>query len=203
MSATASDELDAIYGAWRDRDEFDAAELISGLDLQWWVVGGRAIEAFTHVRRKHRDVDIAIHARDFPAFHRHVRDRWHVWAVTSGVLQYLAAHQPLPERCDQLWLRHSASEPWEFDVLLNAGDQNRWVSRHNPDLRMHVDEATWTSSRGICYQKPEIVLLFKARSPAVHDQADFEATWPLLDNAQRKWLIEQISGTYPAHPWLK
>jgi hypothetical protein len=47
-----------------------------------------------------------------------------------------------------------------------------------------------------------VQLLHKAGRPRSKDEADFAATWPLLEPADRRWLREAIDLTHPAHPWL-
>ena len=76
-------------------------------------MGGWAIEAFTGVRRHHRDVDIAFHTADLEALRLQVQDEWHVWANTFGSLLYLEPGQDLPATRDELRLRRNADESWE------------------------------------------------------------------------------------------
>jgi Aminoglycoside-2''-adenylyltransferase len=194
--------LDAIYGRWCGRSDLDAADLMAGLAFPWWIVGGWAIEAFTGVRRHHRDVDIAFHTADLEAFRLQVQDEWHVWANTSGSLLYLEPGQHLPATCDQLWLRRNADESWEYDIVLHSGSMDEWVSRRDPDWSMKLDDATWIASNGIRYQNPELTLLFKAHHTKSHDHIDFQSTWPRLRTSQRAWLVDRLRVTQPHHPWL-
>ena len=45
---------------WAARDGGDAAAVLAGYPGPLWVVGGRAIEAFTEVTRPDEDIDIAL-----------------------------------------------------------------------------------------------------------------------------------------------
>ncbi len=49
---------------------------------------------------------------------------------------------------------------------------------------------------------PEIVLLYKAKSPAAKDEADFRASYPALDEPRRRWLLAALELCHPANPWL-
>ena len=51
-------DLEAVYGPWAARDERDAQQMMCGFTGAWWVVGGRALEAFTGVSRPREDIDI-------------------------------------------------------------------------------------------------------------------------------------------------
>jgi hypothetical protein len=195
-------DLAAIYGDWASRTDVDAAFLLAAFDAPWWIVGGWAIEAFSHHQRPHRDVDIAIHASSLTSLRGLLQDEWHIWANTSGSLQYLAPGRPLPNGCDQLWLRQDARHPWEYDVLLHAGPVDRWVSRRNPHLSMELTAATWIGDNGVRYQNPEITLLFKARSLNHQDEVDFAHTWSHLTRRQQCWLRDELRRENLRHPWL-
>ena len=194
----------AVYGAWASRDETDAAALLTGYPCEWWVVGGRAIEAFTRHGRPHEDIDIATHRSDLQTFRRHTADRFHLWLNQGGSLTPI-----FPEDDDswptdflQLWLRRDAAQPWEFDVLFEPGERGVWVNRRWPSMVLPLDEVTWTGSNGVRYQNPEIVLLFKARRHRRKDDIDFQATAPLLNQRQRRWLSKMLALIHPGHPWI-
>ena len=50
----------------------------------------------------------------------------------------------------------------------------------------------------------EVQLLYKARNTRPKDQQDFEAALPLLDQAARTWLYDQLRLVEPdGHPWCE
>jgi hypothetical protein len=55
---------------------------------------------------------------------------------------------------------------------------------------------------GIPYLAPEFVLLFKAKATRDKDQADFEATAPLMTRRQRETLGALLERVHSGHPWL-
>ena len=198
-------EFQALYGEWTPRDEKDVVTLMEGFPGDWWVAGGRALEAFTGVEREHDDIDVAILRCDLPAFRRHVAGRWHVWAAFSGALKPVLPSDPdeLPEGCGQVWLRRDARSPWDFDVLLNpSGAPGQWVNRRDPSMALPMDQATWLDAEGVRWLNPEIVLLFKAKHLRVKDRADFASALPRLDDARRGWLRDALRRAHPGHEWL-
>ncbi|MDF8265450.1 hypothetical protein [Luteipulveratus flavus] len=209
MPASANDLTDAefhrLYGAWAGRGPADVATLFADYGRPWWIAGGWAIEAFTGVRRAHEDCDPSILRTDLPRLRRLVRGRYDVWTATRGalrpVLDLTPAGEDLPEACGQVWLRPSWDQPWEYDVLLAPGDARTWVYRRDPSMTMPMREALWRKD-GIPYLQPQIQLLYKAPGLRSKDQADFDATLPLLDARQRAWLAEALRRTRPGHPWL-
>ena len=194
----------AIYGPWRQRDEADAASLLAGYPGQWWVVGGRAIEAFTGIPRPHEDIDIAAYRGDFGLFRDHVASRFHIWLNQGGSLTPILADDDdtWPTDFLQVWLRREATQPWEFDVLFEPGEPGQWINRRLPAMVRPLDEVTWTGRNGVRYQNPEIVLLFKARHAHEKDETDFANTVPLLNHDQLRWLAETLPLVHPGHPWI-
>ncbi|RNI24665.1 hypothetical protein [Flexivirga caeni] len=201
------EQFTAVYGPWRSRTPGDARALVDGYPGTWFVAGGWAIEAFTGVPRSHEDCDISILRAEVETFRDFVRGRYDVWAAGSGALKPVFADDPalFDERAhdgaEQIWLRPGWDQPWEYDVLLAPGNAKTWVYKRDSSITRPMDEALWHRD-GLPYLRPEIQLLYKARGLRPKDQVDFDATWPLLDAAQRHWLQEMLDRTLPGHPWL-
>jgi hypothetical protein len=178
--------------------------VLTGYPGPWWVVGGRAIEAFTRVPRPHEDIDIALPRADLPRFREHVADRFHVWVNQSGSLTPLLPGEPdtYPPDFLQVWLRRDAASPWEFDMLFDPAEPGCWVNRRWPSMVLPLEEATWVGATGVRYLNPEIVLLFKARAARAKDEADLQATLPMLTAQQRGWLRGTLAMVHPGHRWL-
>lgn len=203
-------EFLATYGAWAERTERDAQQLLAEYSGTWWVAGGRALEAWSGLAREHGDIDVAILRQDLSALRTAVASRMHVWAAFGGALKPLFPGDPdqIPEQRGNIWLGVDATRQWEYDVLLNPGESGRWVNRRVPSMSMPLDQATWTGDcvrgvAGVRYLQPEIVLLFKAKHLRARDEADFSATVPLLDPSRRRWLSDALQQAHPGHPWLR
>ena len=197
------DAFVALYGAWEPLTPPEVAELLAGFDRPWWIVGGWAVDAATGVPREHEDVDVSMLARDVPALHEHLKDDWHLWNNNGGTIHPLSDEHPEARvPVNQLWIRRNATSPWVMDVILIGDRDGLWVSRRDPEHVAPVDEVTWRHSDGILYQRPEIVLLHKAEKARPKDARDLRTAWPVLDDAARGWLVEQVGRLYPDHPWL-
>jgi hypothetical protein len=204
-------ELDRLYGAWTPRAPRDVAALLEGYSGVWWIAGGWAIEAFTGVHREHRDIDPGVLREQLPLLRRHLTGRFDLWSASSGALKPVppddrpdaSADDVLLPGSGQVWLRKSARDLWEFDVLLSPGSVDEWIYRRDPSLRLPLREALW-EHEGVRYLQPEIQLLYKAKARRPQDEADFRTTLPLLDARRRSWLHEGIAKTLlsPDHPWL-
>ena len=196
------DEIVRLYGPWASRTPQDAAVLFKGYDRPWWIAGGWAIEAFTGVEREHGDVDPSIPRSDVGALRRHLTGRLDVWEADSGSLRpLLDGDDEVSDECENLWLRPSGAEPWEYDVILMHTTPTTWTFKRDARISQPLAEILWERG-GIRYLKPEVQLLHKARGLRPQDQADFDACAPLLDTASRTFLRDALEMAHPGHPWL-
>lgn len=200
---SAHDEIDRLYGPWRDRTPVDAADLFDGHNGLWWVAGGWAVEAFTGIHRRHGDLDVGIPRADVALLQGHVAGRFDVWAAEQGTLRPLVEPltEPLPATCANLWLRPGGADPWEYDVLLTDVVASTWVYKRDARISRPFDDIVRTRD-GIRYLSPEVQLLHKAPGLRPKDQQDFEACLPLLDHAARRWLARALELAHPGHRWL-
>lgn len=196
------EEIVRLYGPWLPRTPQDAATLLKGYDGPWWIAGGWAIEAFTGVSRPHGDLDPSIPRSDVGALRDHLAGRLDVWEADSGALRPLVEPtDEVSESCENLWLRPSGAQPWEYDVILVHATPTTWTFKRDPRIGRPLQEILWQHD-GITYLRPEVQLLHKARGLGEKDQADFEACVPLLDTGPRTWLRTALGLAHPGHPWL-
>jgi hypothetical protein len=192
------------YGAWQPLDPAGVAELMSGFDRPWWLVGGWSIEAFTGARREHEDVDVSILACDVAAFRAHLGREWTPWSNDGGTFRPLSDRFPevFHDEC-QIWLRRDAASPWVVDVPITPDRGGLWASKRWPEHVVPLEDATWVASDGLRYLNPEITLHFKARLARPKDERDLEVTLPLLSASQLDWLAAALAATEPGHAWLQ
>jgi hypothetical protein len=196
------DEIVRLYGPWVPRTPQDAATLFEGYAGPWWIAGGWAIEAFSGVPREHGDVDPSIPRSAVEALRAHLSGRLDVWQADDGILSPMVdGGRPLSETCENLWLRPSGAEPWEYDVILMHTTPTTWTFKRDARISLPLGEILWERD-GITYLRPEVQLLHKARALRPQDQADFDACAPLLDVRARTWLREALDIAHPGHPWL-
>jgi hypothetical protein len=195
------DEIVRLYGPWVSRTPQDAAALFEGYGDVWWIAGGWAIEAFTGSPRPHDDLDPSIPRSGVTALRKHLSGLLDVWWADNGALRPLITQaEPVPEACEDLWLRPSGADPWEYDVKVMNATSATWTYKRDPRISLSLEEILWARD-GIAYLRPEVQLLHKAPGLRPKDQADFDACLPLLDPESRTWLREAVSIAHPGHPW--
>jgi hypothetical protein len=187
---------------WRALHPRDAANLLAGIDVPWWIAGGWALEMFRGtVTRPHGDLDVGLLRRDVAT----VLDRlsgWEMFEAKGGRLTRLAAGA-LP-RVDvySLWGRPTADDLWTIELMLDEADGDVWVYRRDPRIRRSLDTAIRRDANGITYLAPEIQLLYKSSATRDRDDADFAQTWPLLSDDARQWLRNALDLVAPGHRWI-
>jgi hypothetical protein len=198
------DELVRLYGPWLPRSPQDAAALMQGYDGPWWIAGGWAIEAFTGVARPHDDVDPSIPRADVAALRAHLAGRLDVWQADDGLLRPMVVESDtISETCENLWLRRSGADPWEYDVILMHATPTTWTFKRDARISLPLPEILWVGADGITYLRPEVQLLHKARAVRPKDQVDLDVCAPLLDDRARAWLRDALDLAHPGHPWLR
>ncbi len=183
-------------------------EHVADLEVPWYVAGGWAIDLFVgQVTREHQDVDLVVSRRHQHTVYQHLADRgWymiipHPDGLTGkgtiepwdGTPLVLPAHQVLADDEDG----------HRIEFLLCEIDEGLWRSRRNPEVTMPTVRMALTTSDGIRYLAPEIVLLYKARLGRAWDDADFETALSRMSAGQRDWLFHALEEAHPGHPWLE
>lgn len=175
------------------------AEGLAGVDLPWYVVGGWALDLWRCGQtRVHEDLEFCVLAAHVPVFLRHF-STFEFWAAVEGRLVPLA---DAPVGAKQYWAFDPVAGRWRFDMMVEAGDLDRWVYKRDPGLTEARDGMVWRTAEGVAYLSPAAVLLFKAKQCRDKDQEDFDRFAPELSEADRDWLRRQLLRMHPGHPWL-
>jgi hypothetical protein len=107
------------------------------------------------------------------------------------------------EATHQTWVREPETGLWRLDVMREPADRDTWICRRDERIRLPYADVIERTADGIPYGRPEIALLFKAKSARPKDDADFTAVLPELDAVRRRWLADAIALVHPGHRWLR
>jgi hypothetical protein len=92
--------------------------------------------------------------------------------------------------------------PTEFEFILNDIDDGDWIYGPDPGIRRPLESVYAASPLGVPVTRPEILLLYKARSHRPKDDYDFEVLRDCLTEDQRAWLRTHLERLQPNDPWL-
>ena len=180
----------------------EVAEILRALQQPWAVAGGWALDlAIGRATRPHADVDLAVFREDQAALRAALPGWWFDVAVGGALVPWMPG----------VWLELPIHEvharppdgvpgrPLEF--LLNERAGADWVYRRDPAVRRPLSRAVLEVQGGVRVLAPEVVLLYKSKSPRPADEADFRAARPLLDAEALAWLRAALLRTTPCHAW--
>jgi hypothetical protein len=190
---------ESSLGRWEPLSVDATAGMFGAAPFRWWIGGGRALELhLDRSWRAHDDTDVGMCRRDASAL-RSVLAGWDIHVAAAGRLTPWDGEDLSAARNqNNLWCRRRAGAPWQLDVTLGDGDDEQWIYRRDPRIRMPWSRAVLHTAGGIPYLAPHLQLLYKSKEPREKDDLDAAVVIPLLDEREARWLAEHLQ---PGHPW--
>lgn len=190
---------DEPLGRWERLDLHQAVQLFEKWPGHWWITGGVALELHLgRSWRSHGDSDVSIVRTDAPAL-RTALSGWDIQVAAAGTLSpWEGTHLSAQANQNNLWCRKSQNQPWCLDVTLSDGNEECWVYRRDPTLRVPWKEAVLTSDQAIPYLNPVLQLLFKSKNHRPKDDQDAREVVPVLGGNERD-VLRQLLPKH--HPW--
>jgi hypothetical protein len=191
---------------WDPMSIEDAAELMSGVNIPWWVAGGWAIDLFLgRQTRAHGDTDILIRRDDQLVVQEHLSCKGLLLYKTQqpGLKPWLPGEfQSHP--FDDIWCRWTSESPWVLQLMLLSTEGDQWVFKRDPAIRGPLEGLGLQTLSGIPYMCPHIQLLHKAkRDTLAKDQSDFDLAAPRMQPEEQRWLLSRLEGRFPdGHQWI-
>jgi len=191
---------DFEWEAWRP-DE--TARRLAGIDVPWYVAGGWAIDLFLGCeRREHDDLEIGVPNERFLTAVAPALSDLELFVTDSGQVIPIAQASDRLAFTHQTWGLDRAAGVWRIDVFREPSSEGDWICRRDERIRLAYDELIEHTADGIPYGRPEVVLLFKARSARPKDESDLAAVLPQLSPERRQLLAGWIAQVHPGHFWL-
>jgi Aminoglycoside-2''-adenylyltransferase len=192
----------AVGDRWQALSVAEVAALLDGMPVRWWIAGGWAIDLFVGAStREHDDVEVAVLRSDQLAVQMHLHG-WDLRVAHDGRLSRWAPGRLLTPAEHGIWARPRPASPWRLELLVDDVVDDQWVFRRNPAVRLPLERLGRTTSTGVPYLRPEVVLLHKAKRPRASDEHDARVAIPRLSRSGRAWLAAAIARGAPHHHWL-
>lgn len=185
----------------------ETRRLMHGFASPWCVAGGWAIDLFVgRVTREHSDVELGVLRRDQSELHHQLEG----WTFTISVPDGHGAHgrrywtrdERLELPVHEIHASSSDDPSQSIEILLSESDGETWVFRRDLSIVRPLNLAFVETAFGVNALAPEIVLLFKSKSPRLKDEADFQVVVEVLSGPSRQWLEDAVRRTDPHHQWL-
>jgi hypothetical protein len=130
-------------------------------------------------------------------------------ADPPGTLRPWPVSEVLAAPVHDVFCRRTPSSSWAFQFMVDDTDGDDWLFRRDHRVRRPVASLPGAASRpGLPVLAPEVQLLYKSgvaggSGPRPKDEVDLDHLGPVLDDAQRAWLVGSLSLLEPDHPWLR
>lgn len=178
------------------------AQLMEGFGARWCVAGGWALDLFLgRATRPHSDVELAVLREDQWRLHGHL-DGWSFTASVRGRREAWRPGELLELPVHEIHAYSPDQPPRSIELLLNERDGTNWVFRRDAAVVLPLCRAFVTSPFGVPVLSPEIVLLYKSKSPRPKDETDLHTGTAAMSAAQRQWLRSALLGSDSSHPWV-
>lgn len=196
--------MDEAGHSWEPLSVEQVAELFAGLNVVWWIAGGRAIDLFVRREtRSHCDTDVLIRRDDQIEVQSYLSG-WDLHKTQQPGLKPWPRGEFQTSPVNDIWCRPTEDSPWQLQLMLLDTDGEQWVFKRDPRIRGSIESIGRSTAEGVPYVAPEIQLLYKARQDMLaRDEADFQAAASLMDETACAWLLECLEKRFAeGHPWI-
>jgi Aminoglycoside-2''-adenylyltransferase len=172
------------------------------LGVWWAIAGGWAIDLWLDaVTREHHDLEVVVRRADQQVVHDGLGAEWDMSCLDPPGTPW----RPWPSAT---WIGPPAFQlkargaSFEFDLFLESSEHEEWVFRRDSRIRCPLDDLTVVSASGIPFLRPEIQLLYMAKSNEPKNELDFRNARERLGVQAVTWLRQALYTVHPGHPWL-
>jgi hypothetical protein len=178
-----------------------AASVMPAVGVWWAVAGGWAIDLWLDDQtREHHDVEVVVKRHDQLALRLGLGNEWELRCLDppgSGWRPW--GGERIEPPAFQVQARSASGE---FDIFLETTRDDHWRFRRDERIERPMSEFTTLTAAGIPVVRPEVQLLYMAKSNEPKHAHDFSITRPRLDDQATSWLARSLVLTHPGHPWL-
>lgn len=185
---------------WAPLTSREAAQLLDGSPVRWWLSGGVALDHWLGAAiRPRTNIDVSVVLGDLPQLVAAIPAGFEAWAVRDDELVPFAKVSSEDEVQPVLVLDVEAQR-WVLQVNVEDGAPRAWVYKRDPRLNLTWDRAVLDID-GIPTGAPEVQLVWKALRPRPEDETDKDAIVPKLTDEARAWYERCILSIHPHSTW--
>jgi hypothetical protein len=189
--------------AWSPLNVEELTSIMQGAGFFWCLAGGHAIERILgRPYRTHEDIDLVVLRSQQLTVQAWFSDWILAAADPPGSLRPWDAGERLTWRVHDIWARRPEAAGWELQIMIQEDDATSWFFRRDDRVHGRVEDLIVMVGDVPCL-RPDLQLLFKAKSARPKDDADFLHLLPGLSARERQTLWDWLDLTSPnGHPWM-
>ena len=178
------------------------AAIMEQVGVWWGVAGGWALDLWLGEQtRDHHDVEVVVRRSDQHVVHAALATHWDLLALDPPASEWRPwSGVPIEAPAFQLQAR---SWSGQFDIFTETLDDAQWHFRRDSRITRRSDHVIMPSASCIPIVRPEIQLLYMAKSTEPKNQRDFEMALPHLSSEAAVWFTNALQLTLPGHHWLQ
>lgn len=171
------------------------------------MTGGRSQGAGRRIWRSeascgdHHDIEVVVRRCDQHILFKRLSSEWSLWRIDppgSGWREWDGSDNS--RVAFQLQARSAVGE---FDLFLENVEDGIWTFRRDARLTRSADLVIGATNAGIPAVRPEVQLVYMAKSEEAKNQHDFELVRRHLPAADAAWLRNALALTAPGHRWIR
>ena len=196
-------EPDEYPDAWAPLSVAEVTMVLDGAPFFWCLAGGHGLERLAGwPYRAHEDIDVVVLRPEQLALQQWLADWTLAVADPPGTLRSWTRGELIPWRAHDIWTRRNGAAAWELQFMIQESEGDSWYFRRDDRVNGRIDDLS-VRIDGVPCLRPDLQLLFKAKSAREKDELDFQYTLPSLSVAQRRTLAGWLRLTSPnGHPWI-
>ena len=192
-----------VTAGWTPIAVDELVRIMASAPFFWCLAGGHAIERMVgRPYRPHDDLDIVVLRSQQLLAQDWFRDWMLAAADPPGALRPWTAGEKLTWRVHDIWARRPDAAGWELQIMIQEDDATSWFFRRDDRVHGQIDDLR-IDVAGVPCLRPDLQLLFKAKSSRPKDDQDFLQLLPVLSAQQRQTLWDWLDLTSAnGHPWM-
>jgi hypothetical protein len=184
-------------------DPETVASVMRPLGVWWGFAGGWAIDLWIgQVTRRHHDVEVVVRREDQLRIHQALSREWQMMCLEPPH----SAWRPWREQeriSAPAFQTKARQRSTEFDLFLEDVVGGVWSFRRDRSIQRPVEDVLAdATSELLPVVRPEIQLLYMAKSGEPKNQHDFERVLPQLGREGANWLRHALLVIDPEHRWV-
>jgi len=179
-----------------------AVDTTANIGAWWAVAGGWAIDMWLgRQTRDHHDIEVAVLRDDRIVIWEQLHDRFELTCIDPPDSGW-RAWGPDELVAGPAFQGQACGPDATFDLFFETASDGRWIFRRDARITRPLGQIT-VEACGLPIIRPEVQLLYMAKSSEPKNELDFANVAPTLASNSRAWLSDVLRIVHPEHRWIE